>query len=69
MENQEIQIHVERATTDDERMTRERFEAWADEIALTDEQRDRVWYVINREWFRGRVFEHSVSRVDENVVL
>lgn len=46
--------HPRESAEDEPRMSRERFEAWADEIGLTNEQRDRVLYVIRREWDRGR---------------
>ena len=40
---------------DEPRMSDERFAAWVDEIGLTPMQRDRVRYVIDREYERGRV--------------
>lgn len=35
-------------------MTYEEFQAWAETIALTGQQWMPVWYVIGREYERGR---------------
>jgi hypothetical protein len=39
------------------RMTRDQFEAWAKEIGLSDSQAMPVWYVIGREYERGRAVQ------------
>jgi hypothetical protein len=43
----------DRAQEERERMTDERFAAWANEIGLTPAQADKVRYVIDREYERG----------------
>jgi hypothetical protein len=53
----------DRAQEERERMTDERFAAWANEIGLTPAQADKVRYVIDREYERGVSSEAEPPRL------